>query len=98
MRSAETLNSAAEVVEGEGVFLTEPAGFDDAAAARIEGGATVSAAMRIVLCLGRSLLGAAHAANNAAFVSQNVPAVMVPGQVYAVSERAEAVASPAEMQ
>ena len=29
--------------------------------------------------------GAAHAANNAAFVSQNVPAGMAPGQTYAVS-------------
>jgi len=41
--------------------------------------------MRIFLLLALSLAGVAQAANNAAFVSQSVPAVMVPGQVYAVS-------------
>ena len=41
--------------------------------------------MRFLLLAASLLVATAHAANNSAFVSQNVPAVMVPGQVYAVS-------------
>jgi RHS repeat-associated protein len=45
----------------------------------------VRAALRIVLLAWVSLAFAAQAQNNSAFVSQSVPTVMVPGQVYAVS-------------